>query len=1178
MLYRRVLSIAFLSVLSVICIGTSTNADILSPGTISTCGELAVGGTYTLASDVTTTTDPCFLITSNSVTIDGAGHTITGTINGDGAPGYSYVLQNVIVTGTSSANGLPQTDCVAGNSAANEVDIYNATTGPIMLKGGSIGTINACAQSSGVIPGQGGGFYSQNSTSTAIVVDGGDSADVGGDAGWVDIDQNDVNNYANRLSLNGGNGSTPGAKGYLEFDYMVPFNYNAFYFPPFSQLALYYPGYDGNLILHLVEDFAGGYLNGMPGTTTNATECGMMQPFTAINLTQDIQGNCIITMASSSGPITITGNGYAINGDIQVAVDTTDYGPGQAPVVTSLTLDGVTVNGRVVVIGTGGTLTVSSSTIIGNIIADGSNDTTLSGGGINGTTITIQNSTTSNISANGVVGGITCGLCGTHSGNGGNISISNSVTGSISVNAPLDASGSGGTVTITGTDLVFASTSISATGGGGNGTTTLNYTTLNTQHLVLSPLRALILNGPGGLPGNLGAYGGGLFFPPGSIITDASQCNLSLSNSTYALGANITGDCHVTANNVTLNGQGYSISGKVIGDAIQDGNAGFSFTLSHVTVGGTISASGLSKGVSAFFGISSPGGTITIQDSTTSDIVANSSDCQTNSICREGGRVSVYRSVVGNITANAGDFDGFRSSSTGGSGGTVVIATSTTKSITANGGAALSAGGPGGTVTITNSVEAVASSSITANGGAATVCGYGGSGGTVTLLTSTYTGPVSVAKGTDMTSCSNGGTATGSSGSSGSYTSAGNYSAPASQAAQNQASPDQGPSAAPSAPSPSASASNTSGSLVSSLINPPPAPPAQPVNISATEILSKIGSAASVVVQTVASTTQTIVNSPVGKTVQGAGFVSGLIASVAVYTDAAFATPLAASEVVLVPVRLWGLVLMGLGIRKKARPWGTVYDSVTKQPIDPAYVIAKDEKGNVVAESFTDIDGRYGFLLPDGIYYLTAQKTNYVFPSVKMAGKPSDELYNDLYFGEPVTVVGGEVIDKNIPMDQKNFDWNEYAKKERQALSFHKRNEKPWAVAGNYIYAVGLALSIIATLIHPSAYNAAVLVSYVLLLVSFRAGLGHKKKLGLVVDKDTHEPLSYAIVRVTAPDHETVLRTGVADARGRYFCLVPKGSYFVDIDRKNADGSYVRAYTSNLIKSDSGILNAGFTV
>jgi len=164
-----------------------------------------------------------------------------------------------------------------------------------------------------------------------------------------------------------------------------------------------------------------------------------------------------------------------------------------------------------------------------------------------------------------------------------------------------------------------------------------------------------------------------------------------------------------------------------------------------------------------------------------------------------------------------------------------------------------------------------------------------------------------------------------------------------------------------------------------------------------------------VAVKAVVTTANAVVNSQTSKAVQSTGFFTGLLASAIMYTDTGLATPWAASEIFLIPVKLWGLVLVGLGIRKKTRPWGTVYDSVTKQPIDPAFVTARDQSGKVVAEPITDIDGRYGFLLPDGTYYISAKKTNYEFPSKKMVGKSSDELYANLYFGEPVTIKAGEV-------------------------------------------------------------------------------------------------------------------------------------------------------------------------
>ena len=331
------------------------------------------------------------------------------------------------------------------------------------------------------------------------------------------------------------------------------------------------------------------------------------------------------------------------------------------------------------------------------------------------------------------------------------------------------------------------------------------------------------------------------------------------------------------------------------------------------------------------------------------------------------------------------------------------------------------------------------------------------------------------------------------------------------------------------------------------------------------------------VAQKTAEVTAVIIKTPESKVVQATGAVTGVATSVILYANTAFATPLSTSEFFFIPVRLWGLILVGLGIRKRVRPWGTVYDSVTKRPVDPALVTAKDANGNIVAESMTDIDGRYGFFLPEGTYYISAQKSNYDFPSTKMKGVSFDELYDDLYFGEPVTIKAGQVLDKNIPMDQKDFDWNEQAKIEQGNLSFHSRHEKSIALAGNIIYGIGFLISLATAIFNQSPYNILVLGIYSIILLIVRFGI-KVKKLGFILDKISKKPLSFAIIRIFTPDRQVSLRSSVSDARGRYYCIVPKGDYSIDIEKKNVDGTYSKVLESSNISSKKGIINDSFNV
>jgi hypothetical protein len=898
----------------------------------------------------------------------------------------------------------------------------------------------------------------------------------------------------------------------------------------------------------------GGVFSNPGDTITDISECHMVQPGT-YTLGTDLTGNCYI----KSDSVVLDGAGHKITGTVN--------GDGYAGDAYDYTLQNITITGAI------------TSTGI---------DTAYGG----------------------------------NNGSGGNITISNSTTTGATINVDSDVDA--GDVTINGTDINLSNATIDASGAT-NGTLTLNYVTLKTATTTLSALSDLVLNGPEGLPGDLGAFAGGtLGALPGDTINDIAQCNFNVAG-TYTLGSDLTGNCMITGSGVILNGAGHKITGGVYGNGINAGDSGYDFTLKDITVTGTTSSNGVSTPYSLYSDNGHNGGSITILDSTVATTTANGGITALGGyfgLGGNGGSITLATSTATLVETNGGrisldDFDTTHynvlppdqlrellnllsnapPASYGGKGGTIIISTSTTGTVISNGGDTIfGPGGDGGSVRVTNSLANPAGSIVSAIGGGVTYCGYGGSGGTVSLVDSTYITIMSD-KGNDVTTtyanggyCANQVTSPGSSvlsgssiGSSGSVSSSGQYTPPA--LSQTPIAPTPTVTQIPPVEqptSPISSGGSNSGSFVSTLpINNSSATTSFPVVIASTQQYPQsfgVVAAATVqkIAQKIADTANTVANSPGSKPVQAVGFFAGLMAST-ISIDTGLAIPLEAGDIFLIPVRLWGIILLGLGIKKRGRPWGTVYDSVTKQPIDPAFVTVKDVSGKVVAESITDLDGRYGFLLPDGTYYISVKKTNYEFPSKKMSGKSFDELYNDLYFGDAVIIKSGEVLDKNIPLDQNNFDWNEQAKKEQNLMLFHSKNERIWAVASNYIYGVGLAISVIVVMAKPSSFNILILIAYALVLAFLEFGI-KKKKLGYILDKNTGEPLSYAIFRVTTLDHQVVLRSGVCDAKGRYYCIVPKGEYRVDIEKKNTNGSYSRVYESSQISSNSGIINKNFIV
>jgi len=304
------------------------------------------------------------------------------------------------------------------------------------------------------------------------------------------------------------------------------------------------------------------------------------------------------------------------------------------------------------------------------------------------------------------------------------------------------------------------------------------------------------------------------------------------------------------------------------------------------------------------------------------------------------------------------------------------------------------------------------------------------------------------------------------------------------------------------------------------------------------------------------------------------GLIVGLLGSLATVL---FANPLALSELLFLPLRLWSLLLSALGLRRKARPWGTVYDAITKQPLDPAYVLLQDINGIEITSAITDFDGRYGFVAKPGMYKIVANKTNYKFPSEKMSGRTEDELYKDLYFGEMFEVKeDNEIIAKNIPLDPIAFDWNEFEKSRTKLTSFYTKYDTILVRVANIIFIIGFALSALALFISPVLWNIVIFGLYVLMGV-LRSTVWKPHPFGGIFEKVSGAPISFAIVRLMSPSGNEVAHK-VADQYGRYYMLVRKGIYTIAIDRKNADGSYTRAYTSPLSEIKKGYLDTSFEV
>ncbi len=337
------------------------------------------------------------------------------------------------------------------------------------------------------------------------------------------------------------------------------------------------------------------------------------------------------------------------------------------------------------------------------------------------------------------------------------------------------------------------------------------------------------------------------------------------------------------------------------------------------------------------------------------------------------------------------------------------------------------------------------------------------------------------------------------------------------------------------------------------------------------ESVQKTVVAAKQLVKTTGDFVKTDTGSAVTKSISTAGVVTGLALPVATATTF--------SDLWLILARLFGFAFELLGIKRKNRPWGTVYDSVTKRPLDPVYVsLINLETNKEISSAISDIDGRYGFSVLPGKYKITVSKTNYTSPSIKMKGKLFDEVYNDLYFGEDIIITQeGETITKNIPMDSLSFDWNEFAKTRMNVNKFIRGRDVLWARISKALFIIGAMISVIAAIFVPAPYNMIIvglyILAYILNYVIFTT-----KKSGILMEKDTKIPLSFAIVKVFREGEDSPLTKKIADKFGAYFALVPKGKYFIKVEKKLDDGTYAEIFHSPVADIKNGVINESLTL
>ncbi|HEY4526751.1 MAG TPA: hypothetical protein VJK53_02795 [Candidatus Paceibacterota bacterium] len=283
-----------------------------------------------------------------------------------------------------------------------------------------------------------------------------------------------------------------------------------------------------------------------------------------------------------------------------------------------------------------------------------------------------------------------------------------------------------------------------------------------------------------------------------------------------------------------------------------------------------------------------------------------------------------------------------------------------------------------------------------------------------------------------------------------------------------------------------------------------------------------------------------------------------------------FRLPFSLSDLPRLLFHAWINVLSLLRRRRRRLPWGTVYDSVTKAPLDPAYVELFDASGKRTGEAFTDLDGRYGFLVIPGKYTMRATQTHYAFPSARLLGRSEDAVYTDLYAGGSIDILPGEAVVKNIPLDPTEADWNQAAKQERRLMSFSTLDPYILRVL-DVLFWAGSLLVLWELIARPTSISVVVAIIYALLVVG-NLFAGRPQLWGSILRR-SGTALSYGLVRFMREDGSEILHR-VLDAQGRYIAILPKNEMFtLSIETPRSDGQYERVFATKVRSNRRGMVS-----
>jgi hypothetical protein len=256
----------------------------------------------------------------------------------------------------------------------------------------------------------------------------------------------------------------------------------------------------------------------------------------------------------------------------------------------------------------------------------------------------------------------------------------------------------------------------------------------------------------------------------------------------------------------------------------------------------------------------------------------------------------------------------------------------------------------------------------------------------------------------------------------------------------------------------------------------------------------------------------------------------------------------------------FSLTVEALGIRRRRKSWGRVYDSTNGKGIDTAVIRLYDQKEMMLRGTMiTDIKGKYYFSADPGVYAISVSKDGYIFPTEIFAKygiqsfNKGASRNNNQYVGQPINIdAKTNYLNIDVPMDPVKPNISTFFK----IKIFGKDLFNYFLIGLPYIVIpaliIGSVLSIFTAVVRPTEYNIILSIVYVTLTAIYILSRYLKSAhAGMVLDKTTKEPISGVMISLFEKEHNNLKETRITDRYGRFSINAPKGHYYLKAQKSD---------------------------